>query len=135
MRLRAKVDANQREIVEALRKAGCSVQTLAAVGAGVPDLLVGFRGQTYLIEVKDPAKPPSHRRLTDKQVAWHGSWQGDPVQIVKSPEEALVAVGLTLFGASLVAATAPRSASGATAPSPARSRPRGSTGGRSRRNS
>ena len=28
------------------------------------DLLLGFRGRLYAIEVKDPAQPPSKRRLT-----------------------------------------------------------------------
>jgi hypothetical protein len=40
MRLRAKVDANQKSIVAALRKVGCLVASLAQVGAGIPDLLV-----------------------------------------------------------------------------------------------
>lgn len=43
MRRAARTDANQTAIVEALRKCGASVQSLAAVGKGVPDLLVGLR--------------------------------------------------------------------------------------------
>lgn len=73
----AKVDANHGEIVTALRKVGASVQSLAAVGSGCPDLLVGFRGCNFLIEVKDGAKPPSARKLTDDQTIWHGAWRGD----------------------------------------------------------
>ena len=42
MRQAAKVDDNQAAIVEALRSLGASVESLAAVGKGVPDLLVGF---------------------------------------------------------------------------------------------
>jgi hypothetical protein len=45
----------------ALRSAGATVQSLAGVGKGVPDLLVGFKGQTLLFEVKDGFKPPSKR--------------------------------------------------------------------------
>jgi hypothetical protein len=41
MRRAAKIDANQPQIVEALRKAGATVHSLAAVGNGIPDLLVG----------------------------------------------------------------------------------------------
>ncbi|HJP47915.1 hypothetical protein [Acinetobacter venetianus] len=44
MRRAAKIDANQTEIVKALRKFGASVQSLASTGKGCPDLLVGFRG-------------------------------------------------------------------------------------------
>lgn len=76
MRRAAKVDANQRELVSALRALGCSVQPLHAVGGGVPDLLVGVRGENFLIEVKDGSKPPSERRLTPAQTEWHASWRG-----------------------------------------------------------
>ena len=64
MRRAAKVDANQTEIVKALRQVGASVQSLAATGKGCPDLLVGIRGLNFLIEVKDGAKPRSDRKLT-----------------------------------------------------------------------
>ena len=71
MRRAAKVDTNHREIVAALERCGCSVQSLAAVGAGVPDLLVGVAARagrlTLLMEVKDGARPPSERRLTPDQ--------------------------------------------------------------------
>ena len=50
MRFNAKVDLNQTEIVQALRQAGATVQSLAAVGKGVPDLLVCFRNKLYLME-------------------------------------------------------------------------------------
>ena len=51
---RAKVDANQKVIVEALRAAGCFVQSLAGVGKGCPDLLVGSDGKWYVIRICDP---------------------------------------------------------------------------------
>ena len=89
----AKIDANQPEIVQALRKAGCTVQTLAAVGKGVPDLLVGLRGSNFLLEIKDGKRPPSQKKLTDDQVAWHKAWGGS-VTVVENPDQALRAVGL-----------------------------------------
>ena len=88
MRRAAKVDANQSEIVAAFRKAGATVTPLHAVGQGCPDLLVGFRGVNYLVEVKDGAKPPSARKLTPDQVSWHDTWRGQ-VAVVKSAAEAL----------------------------------------------
>lgn len=97
MRRAAKVDANQEQIVEALRIVGATVQTLAAVGKGVPDLLVGHRGKTILIEVKDGRKPPSERRLTEDQVKWHGAWRGGPVAIVTDVEGALRAIGMMKY--------------------------------------
>lgn len=93
MRKYARTDANQEQIVSALRAAGASVQSLAAVGGGVPDLLVGFRGETYLLEVKDGNQPPSKRQLTKDQIEWHGTWTGGHLIVVDSPEGALKAVG------------------------------------------
>jgi Holliday junction resolvase len=94
MRRAAKIDANQDQVVEALRAAGAVVQSLAAVGQGVPDLLVGFQGKTLLMEVKDGRKPPSARRLTEDQLKWHGAWLGGPVAIVDGPDAALRMLGV-----------------------------------------
>jgi hypothetical protein len=94
MRRAAKVDANQEQVVEALRAAGASVQTLAAVGKGVPDLLVGFQGKTLLLEVKDGRKPPSERRLTEDQLKWHGAWRGGPLAVVDGVDAALRMLGV-----------------------------------------
>ena len=79
----SKIDINHRQIVDALRKAGCSVQSLAACGQGVPDLLVGYRGQNILIEVKN-----AKGKLTDHQIEWHAKWNGQ-VSIVRSVEDAI----------------------------------------------
>jgi len=92
VRRAAKIDANQTEIVSALRSIGCSVQLLHAVGKGCPDLLVGRNQTNYLIEVKDGAKVPSQRKLTSDQVEWHSLWQGNAI-VVKSVNEAVAAVG------------------------------------------
>ena len=89
----AKVDANQSQIVKALRDAGATVSPTHAAGAGFPDLTVGFRGSNYLIEVKDGHKAPSARKLTKPQVKWHGNWTGQ-VAIVKSVPEALAVIGI-----------------------------------------
>lgn len=88
MRRAAKVDANQRVIVEALRKCGATVQSLASVGDGVPDLLVGYAGETWLLEVKDPSHPPSARRLTPLQKLWHERWRGKRAYVVETVAQA-----------------------------------------------
>ena len=88
MRKAAKTDRNQIEIVDALRQIGASVQSLAATGKGCPDLLVGYRGINYLMEIKDGDKVPSARKLTIDQKHWHSVWRGS-VHIVKSLNEAL----------------------------------------------
>jgi len=84
----AKIDANQPEIVQALRKAGASVQSLHTVGGGVPDLLCSLPGVSFLVEVKDGAKPPSAQKLTPDQEKWHAAWKG-PVFIVRDVAQAL----------------------------------------------
>ena len=91
MRRASKVDANQKAVVAALVKIGCTVQHLHAVGEGCPDLLVGYHGKNYLIEIKDGAKPPSKRKLTPDQVEWHDKWQGQKA-IAESEEGAILIV-------------------------------------------
>ena len=89
MRRAAKIDANQEQIVNALRAAGATVQSLAAIGNGCPDLLVGFNRQTLLMEIKDGSKVPSARKLTKDQVTWHGHWNGGALAVVDGPEAAI----------------------------------------------
>ena len=89
MRRAARVDANQGAVMAALRAIGCSVTDLSGVGAGVPDLLVGFRGISGLIEVKDGSKPPSERKLTRQQEEFHRLWRGRPPVVVTSIDEAI----------------------------------------------
>lgn len=92
MRRIAKIDKNQLAIVRILREVGATVQTLATVGGGCPDLLVGFKGANYLMEIKDGEKIPSARKLTPDQVDWHGSWRG-AVHVVTEPVQALKIIG------------------------------------------
>lgn len=95
-RRNAAVDANQPEIVKALRDVGATVQHIHTVGKGCPDILVGFRGRNHLLEIKDGAKPPSARKLTDDEAVWHRQWLGS-VAIVNSTSEALAAIGVGLI--------------------------------------
>ena len=88
MRKAAKTDANHSQVVNALRQIGASVQSLATTGKGCPDLLVGYHGINYLMEVKDGDKVLSKQKLTIDQEHWHSLWRGS-VHIVKSVDEAL----------------------------------------------
>ena len=90
-------DANEGAIVKALRNRGCLVQPLMQ-GGGVPDLLVcGPDGTLTLLEVKDPAKRPSQRRLTPDQVEWHRTWLafGARLSVVEYATDAMLACGLS----------------------------------------
>lgn len=87
MRRFAKVDANHAEIVAAFRACGALVCSLAAVGKGVPDLLVAKGRRVFIVEVKDGSKVPSKRKLTKAQADWHAL--GWPVSIVQDVPGAL----------------------------------------------
>ena len=86
MRYAKRVDANQDQIVSALRAAGAYVWII-----GLPvDLLVGFKGQTFLVEVKDGPK----KRLTALQADFFESWAGGTLARIDGPEAALRMIGV-----------------------------------------
>lgn len=86
MRYAARVDKNQSEIVSALRAAGAYVWII-----GLPvDLLVGYNGQTFLVEVKS-----GHRKvLTRLQQDFFGNWIGGGLHRIDGPEDALRMIGV-----------------------------------------
>lgn len=88
VRRAAKVDGNHAEIVKALRKAGCSVLSLAPIGRGAPDILAGHKGRNVLIEVKRPKG-----KLNDQQQEFKAAWRGD-LCVVRSVDEALLVLGI-----------------------------------------
>lgn len=83
-----RVDANQKDIVKGLRKRGVSVTPTHIVGDGFVDLVCGWQGRNYLLEIKDGNKVPSARVLTEKEAKWHRSWCGE-AHIVETLEQAL----------------------------------------------
>ena len=91
MRMHPRLDDNHNEIVSALRVAGASVQSLASIGGGCLDLLVGIRGVTTVIEIKDGKKTPSKKLLTGDEQIWYDSWRGSKF-IVYSVDDALKAL-------------------------------------------
>lgn len=72
-----RVDKNQTEIVNALRGIGATVQPIHTVGRGCPDLIVGFKGENYLLEVKNGSKS----KLTPDELEWHRLWNGSVFQV------------------------------------------------------
>jgi hypothetical protein len=99
----ARRDDGEVDIIAALRAAGASVTQIS--GKGVPDLLVGFRGATYLCEVKAPVGPRggasrSGQKLAASQKKFKAEWRGSPVHVVRSVEAALNVIGvLVMVGA------------------------------------
>jgi hypothetical protein len=89
----ARSDSNRHAIVDALRAAGAVVYDLRRP----VDLLVAFRGQTILVEIKRPAGPrggTAGRKHTKAQSEFLATWVGGPVATVESPEAALRAIGV-----------------------------------------
>lgn len=82
-----RVDGNQVLIVAVLRAAGASVEDLSDVGRGVTDLLVGYAGANFLLEIKT-----HFGHLSTMQIRWHERWRGQ-VAVVRTPAEALAAIG------------------------------------------
>lgn len=88
MRTAARVDANQPEIVAAVRRIGATVLHLHQLKNAF-DLLVGYRGKNYIFEIKDPAQPPSKRQLTEGEAAFRDSWRGGTYHVVHTADEAI----------------------------------------------
>ena len=86
MRRAARVDATQEAIVSALRAAGAYVWVI-----GLPvDLLVGYKGHTFLVEIKTDSK----KRLTKLQADFFENWSGSTLCRVDNPEAALRMIGV-----------------------------------------
>ena len=85
MRYSAKRDDNEAQIVDALEACGATVQRLDA--KGVPDLLVGYRNQNLLMEVKINGLR-KEAMLTVRQKEWLSKWNGQWT-IVSTPNEAM----------------------------------------------
>jgi hypothetical protein len=86
IRRAARIDANQTEVVSALRAAGAYVWII-----GLPvDLLVGYKGHTFLVEVKNGPK----KRLTALQEDFFNNWSGSTLARIDGPEAALRMIGV-----------------------------------------
>ena len=86
----ARIDTNHKEIVAALREVGATVVSLAAMKHGCPDLLVGYAGETLLMEIKKDAKA----KFTPDQLDFIGKWKGGAISRVDSVEAAIRALGV-----------------------------------------
>lgn len=82
-RYQQRVDANQADVVEAFRKAGCTV----AIVNDLFDLAVGYGGISMLVEVKDGNKPLKKGR----QKEFHDAWTGG-IRLVRGLEDVPPAV-------------------------------------------
>jgi len=93
MRRAAKIDSNQNEIVEALRRCGASVLITSQL-KNCFDILVGYNGINYIVEIKDGKKPPSQRKLTQGEIKFRDNWRGGKYYVIESVEDALKMIKL-----------------------------------------
>ncbi len=77
----AKVDANQPEIVKALKALNFAVYYTHTVGGDFPDLVVARDGFNVLVEIKQ-----AKGKLSKGQLDWHQNWPGWVV-VIKSVED------------------------------------------------
>ena len=86
----AKVDSNQSEIVKALRKVGATVLIISQLKNAF-DILVGYRGNLFIIEIKDGTLSPSRRKLTPGEIKCKTNFErvGVTYHIANSVDEAL----------------------------------------------
>jgi len=90
MRRRAKVDENQPEIVAALRAVGAWVLPVHQLKNAF-DVLVGYRGGLFIMEIKNGELPPSQRRLTEGEEKCKRDVEksGNKYNVVENIEEAM----------------------------------------------
>ena len=86
IRRAARIDANQTAVISALRAAGAYVWII-----GLPvDLLVGYKGHSFLVEVKNGPR----KRLTALQQDFFNNWSGSTLARIDGPEAALRMIGV-----------------------------------------
>lgn len=106
MRRAARLDGNHHEIADYLERHQWTVWNTSGLGDGFPDLIVSreYCGKqfTAVVEIKDPAKVPSKRKLTEKEQTFRDNWQGAYVLAETGPQahedlsmEALAVWGVT----------------------------------------
>ena len=82
--MRSKADHNQSELLRNLRTIpGLSVVDLSGVGRGCPDLLIGYQGKNYLVEVKNRA---TWGKLNARQKEWFSTWTGQAMVVLQAED-------------------------------------------------
>jgi Holliday junction resolvase len=79
-----RVDLNHQEIVKKFRELGASVFDASGIGRGFPDILVGYNGNTALVEIKSGEK----KKFTEAQLKFMSEWKGSSVTRINDVEGA-----------------------------------------------
>lgn len=80
-----RVDANQNQIIHTFIALGASVLNLSRVGEGCPDILVGYKQHSVLVEIKRDEKA----KYTEPQIKFMQTWRGGPVSRIDSVDAAI----------------------------------------------
>ena len=88
MRVFARTDSNQKEIVDGLRAIGATVHVTAQIGNGFPDFVCGYHGNIYLMEIKT-----EKGKLTKHEQEFFDNWTGGHLYVVRTLDDALKIVG------------------------------------------
>jgi len=90
MRKFGKIDSNQKQIVKRLREIpGVSIVSIASVGNGTPDIIVGYKNFNYLIELKSS----SISKLTEQEIKFIKDWKGN-VAVCYNFDQVLQVIGI-----------------------------------------
>lgn len=84
-------DANHGSIVRAFEQLNCRVKDVSSV-PGFADLLVKRGRNIRVVEIKDPNKPPSQRKLTKAERDFWEYWGEDPI-IVETLDDVMRVAG------------------------------------------
>ena len=96
MRVRGRIDDNQKEVVSQLRKLGVSVAITSMLGKGFPDLVLGHQNKNFLIELKDGSKTKSRKTLTEDEAKFFNDWRGQ-VDKCESLDDICKIIGIKLL--------------------------------------
>lgn len=82
MRLRGRTDATQKPLVAVAKKYGASWLSLANLGDGAPDGILGIHGHDFKVEFKT-----EKGTLTPDQRDFIRTWRGSPVYLLRTTED------------------------------------------------
>ena len=88
MRRAARGDTNQPEIVKAIRGMGATYQHTHQI-PGALDGIIGYRGVDQRVEIKNPEKPPSARKLTELEEKEFDEWHGRKPVVIETTDDVL----------------------------------------------
>lgn len=90
MRKFGKIDSNQKAIIQRLREIpSLSVVSIASVGNGIPDIIIGYKNFNYLIELKSS----STSKLTEQEIKFVKGWNGN-VAVCYNLDQVLQVIGI-----------------------------------------